>query len=432
MSQTTGTGGGSGTGPKKPTNPQKQPPTIDARKLVAEEDPTEDLGLSEEEEAFIPDPTGFDPKGPVHNIGGRDMIKLSREDLSNLHHAHAGNAPMVPDPTKHLSDRPLPDPETLRERDLRGNPDARQRAAQQAAQTDDLASEVLGGFTPSQDQPVTGAPTTPPPGTPVTTTPKTTPVVDGADNPEETVEVLEAILIRAQKARDEGDVRLSNELNVMAQRIVEGTSMQRVQPKKERHPTAQKLLEAFGLEKIESKEIEWMGFKWKFQPRPPAMDLWITTHSGTNNMDLNAAIIASTVVALDGDPVWKVFNIPLTANYKVEGPQLFEGVEPAEGMVDIPVYRKFCESCRCEVRIEDEKCPTCTAALDPFDVPIELRFKYADTLFRFITEKLGLDFADLQALVNLYREAMKDRMFDKEELYPLLRLSKTQEEKTPG
>jgi hypothetical protein len=440
MPQRTSIKGSGGGGPKKPRDDgweEKQKddnPVIDARELVAEED--DDLGLSPDEEAFIPDPTGFEAEGPVHNIAGRDMIQLDRKQLSDLHYAHAGNASMVPDPNKDLSDRPLPDPDKFKQEDLKGPQpqNAQQRAAQTAAEKETLADEVMGGFTsnsqvpepPPIQQPHQGVAPPQQPGS------KEPGIAVAPGEEQEAVQVLEAVVLRSQKARDEGDIRLANELSTMAQKIIEGTHLKRVQPQKETHPTASKLLEAFGLQKIGSEEIPWMGFKWMFRARPPTLDFWITTHSGANNTDLNAALVSSTVVAIDGDPVWKVFNIPLTASYKVEGTTLLEGMEPDEAAIDVQVYRKTCDSCSCEVTIDTDTCPTCGASVDPFDVPIELRFKYAETVFRFITEKLGLDFADLQELVSLYRKSMKDRMFDKEELYPLLQLSKTQDEKTPG
>ncbi len=436
--QRTGTGGKGGGGPKKPGDQKWQTSgddvVLDPRAVLeaaeAEMNAEEDLGLTPEE-PFIPDPSGFHPDGPITEIGGREMIRLSKKQIQEMHEAQAPGQRMISDRTAHLSDRPLPDPSQLQDPELRAQAERAARAA-----STNVEDEAMAGFSPNPDS---NAITTwnqessASDSEPTTSDPSSGKRVkiDDPEEVEEAVRLIEALGARAAEARNEGNLKLAAELTGMAQQILAGVDVKRTQPKKERHPTKHKLLSAFGLEKIKRKELEWCGFKWLFGPRPRTLDFWIADNTGPNNTEFNTAYIASGVLGIDGDPLYKVFNVALSASYTVTVPSNLEGIPSVTKDLKLPVYRKTCESCSIEVDITDDVCPTCGAELDPFDVPIELRIKCADVFKRFIVEKLGWDDGDLEPLVTLYRENLKDPRFDKEEVYPLLKLSKPQET-TPG
>ena len=416
-------------GPKGTWETSKDDDVIDARQVPPS--PEEDLGLTAEE-AFEPDPKGFEPSSQrVEEIAGRKMIPLSKEDLSNLHKAHAPNESMVPDPYKELSDRHL-NPNSPAFNDEKFNDDevlARGEVPHHI-HADQVATDLLGDFAPSAEE---GEET--PSIARGTTFPKQNLVEDvvgdpsipvDAGNMEEAARVLEALVRKSNQARREGDLKTAAELTTIAQKIVAGSNLKRQQIRKERHPALRKLLTNLGLEKIKHTDVKWLGSTWRFAARPAPLDYWLGANTGPEGLELNAAIVAAGLVGLDDEegimhPIWKVHNISLTARYEFEVPGL-DDLPPVTEEVNIPVYHKLCEGCSLEVDVENEACPVCNNVLDPYDLPIDLRIRCAESSFKLLTEKLCLDALDLGDLVNKYREAMPDRKFDKEEVFPFVKL----------
>ena len=415
-------------GPKDDWKTSSDEDVIDARGVSS---PDEDLGLRSDE-AFEPDPKGFEPSSQnVEEVAGRKMIPLGKEDLSTLHKTHAPNESMVPDPFREMSDRKI-DPRSKAFNDEVFD-DAETLARQQVPhhiQSDKVAEDLLSEFAPSSD----------PEEAYQQRQPRSRPKVDqseigssepamaaNAGNMEEAARILEALVRKANQARRDGDLKTAAELTTIAQKIVASSNLKRQQIKKERHPALRKLLSNLGLEKIKHTDVEWLGSTWRFAARPAPLDYWLGANTGPEGLELNAAIIAAGLVGLDDEegvmhPIWKVHNISLTASYGFEIPGPDEDLPPVTEEVNIPVYHKICDSCSIEIPVGTEECEVCGASLDPYDLPVELRIRCAESTFKLLTEKLCLDAIDLSDLVNKYREVMPDRKFDKEEVFPFVKL----------
>jgi len=418
-------------GPKnKWENTTKDEDIIDARQ-AATSPPEEDLGLRADE-AFEPDPHGFEPSSQrVEENAGRSMIPLKGEDLSTLHKMHAPGESMVPDPHKEMSDRHL-DPNSSAFNDEKfDDEEVLAKSVPRHIQADQVADDLLGDFSPSADLEEAYQQQRRPSSKPHNQIEKEVPqdpaMAANAGNMEEAARILEALIRKANKARGEGDLKTAAELTTIAQKIVASSQLKRQQTKKERHPALKKLLNNLGLEKIQHTDIEWLGSKWRFAARPAPLDYWLGANTGPEGLELNAAIVAAGLVGLDDEegvmhPIWEVHNISLSAHYEFEVPGPDENLPPVTEDVDIPVYHKMCESCSVEIPVESEACEVCGAAVDLYDLPVDLRIRCAEASFKLLTEKLCLDALDLSDLVTKYREAMPDRKFDKEEVFPFVKL----------
>ena len=420
--------------PSKP-DPSQGPTTTPTAVPTLIPPPFEDLGMRPGEEPFVPNSKGFMASGPEATIMGRAGVQLTREDLDELHHAYAGSTPMVPDQGGSLDLNNIPpreDPEVnKRRRQLEA--ERTNKEALRKMQETKLEDELLTGFQAST--PETGAPLKGNPANPagffaaaadasigantqggIIPTPLETPTY-APSQVGDAARLLEALMVRVTKARSDGDFKMASELMGMAQGVLLSNNLKRSQPKQERHPALSKLLANLGLEKIKTADIEWLGSTWRFAPRPVPLDWWVGDNMGTDAMELNYSIIAAGLVGLDGVPLYKIYNLALNATYTLT---VQEGKPPQT--ISVPVYQKYCESCSGEVPLDADLCPLCGALLDIFDVPLDLRLRYAIHTKRFLFEKLTLDNTHLQHLVTLYRTTLKDRRLDKEELYPLLKL----------
>ena len=421
-----------------PQNPRQPKPPTSPASIVGNQVPTlipppfEDLGIKPDEEPFIPNAKGFMASGQETTIMGRPGVQLTREDLDELHHAYAGSTPMVPDQGGSLdlnNSPPREDPE-INKRHRQLEAERANKEALRKMQETKLEDELLTGFQASTPEtgPLKGKLANPAgffdaadsqastSGAAVAATPLETPAY-APTQAGDAARLLEALMVRVTKARSEGDFKMASELMGMAQGVLLSNNLKRSQPKQERHPALAKLLANLGLEKIKTADIEWLGSTWRFAPRPVPLDWWVGDNMGTDAMELNYSIIAAGLVGLDGVPLYKVYNLALNATYTLTS---HEGALPQT--ISVPVYQKYCESCSGEVPLDAEVCPLCGALLDIFDVPLDLRLRYAIHTKRFLFEKLTLDNTHLQHLVTLYRTTLKDRRLDKEELYPLLKL----------
>lgn len=423
MAQKTGLTGGSGgewTGQGKRPGQNVIEPTF-------EEGDLQDLGLNEDElaaEPFIPDPSGYDAQGPMHEIAGRKMIRLTPQQLAEMHAAQAPGQRMVNDPHAEL-DHDIRSPDEMEE-------DARRREYEDAygkAEADKLMKGYSAAPPPPQEPSAPSDATTQPrPSQPPRQTDNTTSKVQVAPGEVgEAVQVIEALINKAAKHRYEGDLKTSAELTALARDIIEAGKVKRVQPQKERHPALQRLLSNIGIEKIKPVTIPWMGSTWVFAPRPETMDFWVAENITEGGLDLSLILIAASLVGLGidepnadpPDPLWKVLNIGLTASYEMEKESEIDGVPSDTKPYTIQVYHKTCESCAMQVPVQDDTCATCGAKQDIYDVPLDLRLRYAVLMKQFLQEKLGISTKILSDLVTKMRTQMKDRRLDKEELYPL-------------
>lgn len=436
------------TGPPQPPRRVAEPtrnPDADGWQVEAPSGPTfpqaepDDLGLRPVE-PYQPDPTGFQPaSSQVIDVAGRSGIPLSSQDLEDLHYSHAGVKPMVNDPGS-LLDRTLPELSEEEQR-ARAAEVARRREYEQGRRRQEhekrqvvskLEDELLQGYSvndqpeqpPAQVGPAVSAPAYFGPDRTATTNssvPAQTPMPETIADIGEAGKLLESLVARAAEARARGDIKMATELNGMIQQILLASNLRRSQPKKDRHPALQKLLSNLGLERIKPVEIEWLSTKWRFSPRPETMDWWITENMGQNGIELNQAILAASLVGMDDAPLYEVFNIPLSAEYTLtRAPS--EDDPGGETRISVPAYIKSCSSCGTEVQVNLETCHTCGAFLDRFDVPLELRVRYAAEVKKLFMERLCLGTEQFRHLVDLMRSQMKDRRLDQEEVFPLTQL----------
>lgn len=410
MTQKTGLGGRP---PRDQEPPEKDgdwiidPVDADIIDPTFDDDDRESLGL-QPEDPHIADPTGWAPESTAaHEIMGRKMIKLSPKDLEKLHESHAPGQSMVDnDPTKELSDRKLPDPDDIRERDLNPNREA-------------SPSELLGDYARNTQEKKTKPNTA--------TIKKPTGARIGPGEVGEAVRVVETLLNRSVLYREQGDLKLSSELNAIARSIIDSNNIRRVQEPRERHPALQVLLNNIGLEKIEPVKVSWLGNIWVFAPKPEELDFWIAENVRDGGIDISICLIAASLVGMGEDspgasppdPLWKVFNMGLSCGYELTRESTLEGIPDETEAYDVQVYYKTCESCSTEVPVQDAECRVCGAFQDIYDVPLTLRRRYANATKDFIQSKLGLGHQEWGNLVDEMRKVMKDRRLDREELYPL-------------
>lgn len=371
-------------------------------------------------------------------------MQMTPEDIENLHFAYAGTAPMVHNKSSLDGHGPSTDQDEEYQRMSKEAERQRLINAERLAKEDAirkkkamLEDELLKGFqkTDPETQTREGPPVPPsayfpqgkaqgqaqrqaaarqPAPTPAAAIPEVSPAPVG----EASARLLETLLARVAKARNEGDFKLASELMAMAQETLASSNLKRTAPVKDRHPALQKLLSNLGLEKIKPVDVEWLGSTWRFAARTQMLDWWVGANMGPDGLEITYCLIAAGLIGLDGVPLYKVFNIPLTSTYTLER----EDMNGLPVTIDIPIYQKTCESCASEVNVDAESCQFCGALLDPFDVPADLRLKYAISTKKLLQEKIGISAKDLKHLLYLYRKEQKDKELNKEELYPLLRL----------
>lgn len=439
MAQKTGLGT---TPPRLPVatpsiNPDAEGWQAEAPGNLLEAPTDDDLGLRSGE-VFQPDPSGFEPANKqIIEVAGRKGIPLTPSDLVEMHYAQAGHRSMVNDPGSLMDQKNLAglteeeQQARLAQIAQRREQEQQRRRAEEAKKREvrSLEDELLQGYQ-ANDQPPAPAPTTgsrvnapdyfgpdAAPAVPAPAARSAMPSTIGDIG--EGAKVLESLVVKAAEARGRGDIRLATELNGMIQQLLLASNLKRRQPQQERHPALQKLLSNLGLERIKPIDQDWLGTKWRFAPRPEALDWWISENMGDGGLELNHAIIAASLVGMDDVPLYRVLNIPLSANYVITRAATAE--DPGgESEITIPSYTKLCPGCGNEVVLDVETCTTCGAFLDVFDVPQELRLRYAAVAKQLLSEKLCLSAEQLGQLVALLRQKMKDRRLDQAEVYPLI------------
>lgn len=232
---------------------------------------------------------------------------------------------------------------------------------------------------------------------------------------DEMVRAIQLLTDSADQADRDGDPASAARMKAMAEQLLGGADVRRKAKDYTRHPLLTKLTDHFGLSKIKWDSVTWSGFKWTFAPISSPLRWWMAeTIDSTTYRNAPPLHIACSLVALDGEPVWKIFNIPLTIEYEV----LINEEDPVPTTFTVKPFRKFCE-CSAEVEIEDTECSVCGAILDPLDVPLKLRQRYAEVVYEWFMKDFGpLD--RLMDLVTLRDAVVKDPITDEEEVYPLV------------
>jgi hypothetical protein len=73
------------------------------------------------------------------------------------------------------------------------------------------------------------------------------------------------------------------------------------------------LEENFGIKKLQVKTLELAGYRWTFRPMSFQDYEWMTTRAaamGTSEPSLSAAGVAAQMAAINGTPIYEIFDIP--------------------------------------------------------------------------------------------------------------------------
>jgi hypothetical protein len=216
---------------------------------------------------------------------------------------------------------------------------------------------------------------------------------------------------RANSARKRGDDAMANELQAVLGQILGDSTPKRIRHKKADHPALSKLKRNLGLTMIKPATVEWAKMKWHFAPAPALLDNWVvamTEQSAGSHVSLK---IAASLVGLDDAPLYEVLGVELVGTFEVNGRTITQ-----------PLYTKTCDACGADVDVHAAVCNNCDGILDPFDMPLDLRAECAQRMHKFFVKDFG-PYEDLHNLYGLMRKVMPDRVFDREKLYPFLKLS---------
>jgi hypothetical protein len=335
----------------------------------------EDLNIPEGPEYETAAPQPPKEKPPTENIYGRELLRVDRQHMIDTHNADEAAAAAAEEGNVRQQAEGLM-PEELR------------RAAQEA-------------------------PKRPPTPTPQTEEESQRRRVVPPDD--EMVRAIQLLTDTADQAERDGDPAAAARMKNIAEQLLSGSDVRRKAKEYKRHPILDKLINSFGLKKIKREDVSWSGFKWTFAPIPAPLRWWMGEKiDQTTFRNAPALHIATSLLALDGEPLWKVFSIPLAIDYEV----MANEDRPVETGFEIKPFRKFCE-CSAEVDMEAEGCEVCGASLNPLDVPLKLRKRYSEVVYEWLMN----DFGPLDRLIDLVelRDAqMKDPLSDEEEVYPLV------------
>lgn len=378
--------------------------------------PEESLGIPESP-PYVPNPSGFEPASPPQMVAGRPLQPISPKELMAQHRAVAGDVSILG--TKDGAKAPP-------------KPQAPPRSMATAMpQTPAQRAELLlpDFLRPQQQASASQAEGATPPSPPPSTGGSGSSGGGSGDGPPPPDNVLLRNLIReSERAREEGDPALSARIRGLAEAALGGSRMNRKAPKAKGSSAMNRLRANLGLRKIKPAEVEWGGLKWKFAPSPAPLDYWMYSQLPDDPIGRglhSAALgICASLVGLDDEPLWQVLSIPLTADYTIDLP------DGGTDEISLNLHVKRCKSCSTEVEIQAESCKLCGASQDPFDVPLSLRFRYADMFFTWLQEEFG-PYEELDELWTKMRGALKSRASDQEDLYPLLNWSQNQQTETP-
>jgi hypothetical protein len=378
-----------------PGDPNFNPPEQEL--LVAdEESPISD-------DAFLPsDPNNEEQASvPSHGLGERKLRKITTRELMAEHEREVGG----PIFEKHV------EPSTPGSR-------AEKRLQKEEAQRQ-AAEELMPEWLQDKTQAGQAAPPTNSPPVNRETTKEAAPNVGGASS-DEAAEVLGILAQKAAKAQAEGDLSTAREIRDTISKVSSSYQVRRDYKPKKRHPVMQKLLKHLGLEKIETPAVDWAGFKWHCMPANMILDMWLANTLWEDRQNIALLKVATTVVGVDGTPMYDFMAIPTTHTYLVQEED--EKGNTIEAPITVTPFPKYCSTCGAEIQLSDESCSNCRASQNPMDMPVSLRVTCAERLYHFFLEEFG-PAENLVVLMGEIRNLMKDRVADSEELFPLAQLS---------
>jgi hypothetical protein len=397
-----------------------RPPVKDARDQGVErvaapmvpempEDTGEDLGIPEGN--IDDDPSGYVPPSPPQVVAGRRMRPMTPQDLSAAHQRYAGNVNMVGDRA--------PGDDGMRTEHTH-DPNAARMAEYAAPGVADEARRLM----PQQFQGAGQQRQAPPQQQYQQPAQQDAPSNESASDLQNEVaraaDTFEYLHRVDHEAKLSGNMDRATQTTALMGALKEGYQVNEARAPQGRHPVLQRLVEHFGLEKIKPAEVEWAGFKWRFAPTSTKLDLWMHDNLNASGYNAAALLLATSVVGIDGEPVYKVLNIPLHRKFTIKDKK---GLASKE--VTTSLYDKEC-SCGATVSVDAPVCQGCGAAQDVFSFPLNLRIECAIRLNKFFEEQFGA-YEELAELVNLRDGLMKNRILNKAELYPFL--PKTQSSK---
>lgn len=229
---------------------------------------------------------------------------------------------------------------------------------------------------------------------------------------------LRALNTRLLRAQETGDTTTAQVLRAVIDEMVGEQTLEKIAKPRKEHPVMQRLKSSLGIQKIKPVTIQWAGFEWLFHPIPAPLDNWVIGIVESGIISYSEAKLAASIVGIDGEPIYKVLDVPLTMEF---GPKRDSDEEP-ETTANVKLHTKACPACRSDVEVDAETCPSCRSNLDPFDMPWVLRLRCAQALHEFFTE----DFGPYEQLIELHRRMrneMPDRNANQEDLYPFTRAS---------
>jgi len=380
------------TGPTGPQNPHEpEDPRVET--VPAPLEPVQDLGIPEG--MIDDDPSGYVPNSEVREIAGRKVRPVTPEDLARAHQQYAPNVRITGERI------PVPD-------GMRTEPQQPQQLQDlgAAAQAQQLLPQAFRGQ--------------------VAPAPSGAPVVyenQGQPTAQEQMETLQGVNRAAssfeylakmdREAKASGDPERASQTAALMGTLRSQVRVQEKNAPAGRSPVLQRMVEHFGLEKIKPAEVEWGGFKWRFAPTNTRMDLWIGEKLAGNGYNAAALLVAAGAVGIDGEPIYKVLNVPLVKEYEIS-----DLAKTVTKTVTLPLYNKRC-TCGHDLDLTVDKCEACGSQVDPFDLPLELRVESAEQLYRFLEENFGV-YEELAELVTLKDQLMKNRIINRDELYPFL------------
>ena len=377
-----------------------------------EDQPTEseiDLGIPENIKV-AQDPNESVSSEEPRLVMGRPMRPVSPEDLERAHRAYAGaNVDMVGNVIGSRTNNQTTEPDIVEQQPTKNTVDNTTREAAKKLMPEAFQTQV-NQARPAQQVTQPTAPAQP---------------IMGNAEAAEAANAFEYLSNAEDQAIEAGNYEAAAQAHALTNTLRSRFNVKQVSARQDRHPALQKLLQNLGLERIKNQEIDWGGSRWMFAPTNPRLDKWVQVNTSPDGLNIGALLIAASTVALDGVAIYRVLGIPAERAYEIsphDNPLITKTV----------LVRQFKRQCSCGavVLVNTDTCELCGTSLDPFDIPTELRLECCKLFYNILEEKFGA-YEELINLVELRDKVMKDRIINRDELYPLLTPSpkpeKTQE-----
>lgn len=367
-------------------------------------DDTEDLGLSEDTMPVAEDPSGFVANTPVQDLAGRSVRPLTDAELTRAHKMQAGNVPMFGNPSIGPEGRELP-PVNRQQQPRQSSPQAQQQA--EAMLPDYLRGDAPRPDTQQRAQQSQES---------SRLAPSDKLAAARSFQFDEIKRAVAHLLDEEESAKAEGDYLAAHQARRMIENLVEDYQFDKVEKPKPEHPAMTKLKANLGLTQIKPATVEWAGTNWMFAATNARIDQWVNETTRQDGSNIAAVVISSALVGIDGVPLFEFLGVPLEEEYTMSDP-VQHNIVGYEDKITVTKYWKYCQ-CGAKLRVTEEKCARCGASHSKFEMPTDLRMECATVFYDFLEENFG-PYEELALLLKKKSEVMKDRRFDKEELFPL-------------